>query len=242
MNDIAQLFPCLEVLSVKSLFCPSEVIEDDVSHANRQELSTILRKLPALRTLRLNLYPSVGIQSSLHSEITASLGPYSVLDLSELPNLQHLEVPFYMFAHMGGPAPESAIAIPRAVLPHSLDTLVLLAQHDYGLGSCYQSGEEDCWDSIDAALQFLESLSDDLYYLPLLRTVAYRFDRHGCGDPFLAAYERGEDLCVSSRLRAIHKSFSNQNTRLLVQEVAYGGKMYTTDLEELEGWSVLRPE
>lgn len=213
MEDIGRLFPCLEVLSVADQYY--------VGGDNRRDLSTSLGKLTALRTLKLDIYPDDLILSDQYNDVTASLGPGNVLNLAQLPILQHLEVPLYMFAHIGRLAVGGTAAVPQKALPRSLKSLVLLAQLSCEEDSLHE--KEVCWDSVDAALIFLESLRDDLPCFPHLESVAYCFRSSSCGNPFSSAVQGSQDDkeaedSTLSRLQAIHSSFSRQDVQLLFQE------------------------
>lgn len=223
MEDIAQLFPCLEVLSVGRRLRGSAPgrARNYVGRGSRRDLSTTFGRLTALRSLEIKIYPDPAITSNLYNLVTASLGPGNVLSLAQLPNLQRLGVPSYVFAHMSRPALGGTIAIPRDVLPQSLKTLVLLTQRDCGWPGLHV--EEQCWDSLATALKFLESLGNDLPYLPHLESVAYCSMEYSCGHPLASAVSGGQDNekpenSTTSRLQAVRASFSKQNVQFLLQE------------------------
>ncbi|KAK7699401.1 hypothetical protein SLS64_011697 [Diaporthe eres] len=223
MEAIGRLFPCLEVLSVANQY-----------YVRRRDLSTSLGKLTALRTLKLDIYPDDLILSDQYNDVTASLGPGNVLNLAQLPILQHLEVPLYMFAHIGRLAVGGTAAVPQKALPRSLKSLVLLARLSCEENSFHE--KEVCWDSVDAALIFLESLRDDLPCFPHLESVAYWFESASCGNPFSSAVQGGQDDKAAedstlSRLQAIQASFSRHDVQFLVEE---GNDRRTIDLQDLE--------
>lgn len=223
MEDIAQLFPCLEVLSVGRRLSSSALVRayNYIDRGSRRDLSTTFGRLTALRSLEIEIEPYPTITSDLYNVITASLGPGNVLSLAQLPNLQRLGVPLYMFAHMSRPALGGTLAVPREVLPQSLKILVLLTQHDCGWPDIHV--EEPCWDSLATALKFLESLGNDLPYLPHLESVAYCFSEYTCGNPLAFAFSGGQDNetpedSTTSRLQAVRASFSKQNVEFIPQE------------------------
>lgn len=224
MEDIAEVFPCLEVLSVKRARPGSTAGRAGhyIERSSLTDLSTILGNMTALRSLEIEIYPDADITSELyHNVITASLGPSDVLSLARLPNLQRLEVPLYMFAHMSSPALGGTIAVPREVLPQSLKHLVLLTRNDCGWPDFHIG--EPCWDSVATALGFLESLGDDLPCLPNLESVAYRSIDYSCGYPLVSAVPGGQDNeapedSTTSRLQAVCSTFSKQNVQFLLQE------------------------
>lgn len=233
MEDIAQLFPCLEVLSVGRRLpgsAPGRAC-NYIDRGSRRDLSTTFGRLTALRSLEIEIYLDPAITDDLYNVVTASLGPGNVLSLAQLPNLQRLGVPLFMFAHMSTPALGGTIANPREVLPRSLKTLVLLTQQECGWPDIHV--EEPCWDSLATALKFFESLGNDLPYLPHLESVAYCSSEYSCGHPLASAVSGGQDNekpenSTTSRLQAIRASFSKQNVQFLLQE----GEM--TDSRPLE--------
>ncbi|KAG6354039.1 hypothetical protein INS49_005010 [Diaporthe citri] len=92
MEDIAQLFPCLEILSVENEVFGHGRLANYIARGRRGALSTKLRKLTALRTLKIHVYPDLYFYD--YDDVTASLGPGNVLNLAQMSILQHLEVPF----------------------------------------------------------------------------------------------------------------------------------------------------
>lgn len=228
LEDVAQLFPCLEILSVESeCFRRGRLAAYITRGSRRGELSTRLGRLTALRTLKLNFYPNFPINNDFYNDIIESLGPGSVLSLAQLPILQHLEVSLYMFAHTAQLDLDGTItvAVPHKTLPRSLKSLVLLAQLgcEEGPWIPVHGKSEACWDSADAALKFLESFVHDLPCFPNLESVAYCFRTLSCGNPFSSAVqgsqedEAAEDS-VLPRLQAIHASFTRHNVQFLLQE------------------------
>lgn len=236
MGDIAELFPCLEVLSVESEFHHDEILNAYIAHGRRGALSTKIGILTALRTLKIHLYPNP-LTNDLYNDVTASLGPGNVLNLAQLPILEHVEVPLYMFAHVGRLGLGGTTAVPQKALPRSLKSLVLLAQLTCGdrLESLHK--EDVCWDSVDAANSFLESVGDEVPCFPHLESVAYSFRTTSCGNPFSSAFQGSQDDEAAedstlSRLQAIHASFSRQNVQFLVQQTSEHDRR-TVDLQDL---------
>lgn len=211
-------------------------MKNHVTGGSPRALSTSLGKMTALRTLKIDVRPELNVNTGLNNNITAPLDSGNVFSLAQLPNLEQLEVSLCLFGHTGGPALGGTMAIPREVLPQTLKTLVLLTNCDWEL--CGGIGKDGpCWGSMAAALQFLESLGDDLPCFPHLENLAYRFERDSCGDPFRSdsmrrqGDEAAEDsLC--SRLQVISASFLNQNVHFLLQEKCYEG-WREIDLQEL---------
>lgn len=209
--------------------------DDDLEHKIRRDLSTTLAEMESLRTFKIDIYfPDASIIHNPHDDTTTSLGPGNVLNLAQLPNLQHVEVPLYMFAHRAQSALGVTTAVPQKALPRSLKSLVLLARL-----SCRARGshvQAECLDSVTAALEFLEAFGVDLPSFPHLERVTYSFDYRSCGSLFSwSAFRRGHDneeaeFSTRSRLEDISASFSKQNVEFLLQ--TSGGRI--VDLQELE--------
>lgn len=219
MEDIAQLFPCLKYLSLEQAYGLSNRMQKRIAGGSRRELSTSLGKMTALQTLNIDIF----VASGFYNDSTPPLGSGNVLSLVQLLNLQHLEVPLSMFADVGTPAPGETTAVPREVLPQSLKTLVLLKPRE-----CTSSGghsEGICWDAMNGALKFIDSIRDDLTCFPHLETLAYRFVRNSCGGLFLSAPTVSQDDesadSLRSRLQVIKASFSKQNIQFLLDEESY---------------------
>lgn len=97
MEDIAQLFPSLQILLLEPQRVPDGKIERYAERGSRRVLSTALGKMKSLRKLKIVIYPIPNITTNLYNDIAASLGPGNVLDLARMPDLQHLEVPCTCF-------------------------------------------------------------------------------------------------------------------------------------------------
>lgn len=184
-----------------------------ITHGSRRDLSTALGKLTALRILDITMYTDCTIADHLYYDTARTLGPAKVLNLAQLPNLQHITVPMYIFVHSGPLYVGEKAAIPREVLPQALRTLELVITHE-----CEDTYEEDAcgWDIMDAALGFLESFIDELSCFPHLQSVACSFDYGNWGPPLPSTLTLGQvndrhESSISSRLRAISASFSKQN-------------------------------
>lgn len=247
---MAQVFPCLEVLSVENEIFRRGRLGTYPGRGSRGELSRRLGKLTALRTLKLHFYPNDSINNDFYKDITESLGPGRVLSLAQLPILQHLEISLYMFAHSGQLILDGTVttAVPHRILPRSLKSLVLLAQLSCEEGPWIpvHGKNEVCWDSGEAAVFFLESFAHDLPCFPNLESVAYCFRTLSCGNPFVnpfssavpgnQEYEAFEDY-VLPRLQAIHASFLRHNVQFLLQEGSFlqeASDRRTIDLEVSE--------
>ncbi|KAH8777782.1 hypothetical protein F5883DRAFT_613987 [Diaporthe sp. PMI_573] len=223
-EDIAQLFPRLEVLSVMVRSSQPGRLEHYIARGSRRDLSTTLGKMTALRILETDMYPNPDITSRLYGDITASLGPGNVLSLARLPNLEQIQIPLYMFAHVGPPPFGAVAAIPREVLPRSLKSMTLLAHCKCGL--TYE--RQPCWDSTTSLLEFLESLRDDLVWFPELETVTYCFGSRSCGHPYWRSltYSPGEDEdedFIHSRLQAIQDAFWKHKVQFRLQKLGHEG-------------------
>lgn len=228
VEDIAQLFPCLRSLSITGTVHHSKPgrLEHYMDQGSRRDLSQALAKMTFLRKLEINLYPSFAITTdAVYPAIAASFGRGHTLSLAQLRDLEHIEVPSYMFANIGLPNLGRGAAVPRVALPRSLKKLVLLAHCHHG----YRHERQLCWDSITSTLEFLESLGDDLHQFPQLETVTYCYAVDSCGNPFwtrVAGHEghKEDDDRNLSRLRKIQVAFSKQNVRFILDVELEGSR------------------
>lgn len=212
------------------------------------DLSTALGKLTALQKLKIDIYPGGAFSTSVYNYLTGLLGPGKVLSLAQLPFLRQVEVPLFMFAHVGPLGFGGTTAVPHDVLPQALRYLVLLAHQE-----CSEPDGQAGWDSMVAALEFLESLGRDLSSFRQLKKVAYCFRRNSCANPmWVAATERQVNegpkvspegaaeggpegpiqVSTRSRIQAIHASFAKQNVEFCVQETISKTKRRTIDFKE----------
>lgn len=244
IEDIVQSFPCLQVLFVHSRDPQSTRLRFSVAAggARGRGLSIAFENMTALRELHIDIYAYVPFEHHFYDYITTSLGPgpEKVLNLAQLPYLEKVEVPLLMFAHMGPSGFDGITAVPREVLPQPLRYLALLAHHE-----CPYRDGTACWDSMERALEFLESLGRDLSNFEQLRIVKYCYCENSCANPIrIAARESQDDqphaespedspkASTRSRLQAIHASFAEQNVEFSVIHTLFGGQRGIVDLRE----------
>lgn len=239
IEDIVQSFPCLQVLSVHSQNPQSPRLRFSGAAGGARGLSIAFKNMTALRELHIDIYAFVPFEHHFYDYITTSLGPGKVLNL-HLPSLEKVEVPLLMFAHMGPSGLDGFTAVPREVLPKPLRYLALLAHHE-----CPYKNKTACWDSMERALEFLESLGRDLSNFEQLRAVKYCYCENSCANPMrIAARESHDDqppaespedspkASTRSRLQAIHASFAEQEVEFSVVETVFGGQRGIIDLRE----------
>lgn len=203
--------------------------------------SIVLKKKIALRKLKIDIcYPEEALSTRLYDRVAGSLGPDKVLNLAQLPFLRHVEVPLFMFAHTRPSGLGRNTAVPHDVLPQALGNLVLLAHNE-----CAHPDGEACWDSMAAALEFLESLGRVLTNFDQLKTVAYCFRTDSCANPMRIAATESQDspppgassedspgYSTRSRLQAINETFAEQNVKFYVKETISELGRQTIDLRE----------